>query len=92
MARLHEYKDSSEKVLMQDVVLDVVCMVLHAERQQLQDQAEQLHRAGVHALRIISARIGQEGRCSDGQELVISRQRKFCSVQNSPINTCIQCL
>ena len=49
MPGVHEDEDSPEEIFVEDVVLDVVGVVLNAEGEQLQDEAEQLHRARVHA-------------------------------------------
>lgn len=40
---LHQHQYSSQQVLVQYTVLDVVRVVFHTKRQQLQHQAEQLH-------------------------------------------------
>ena len=37
-----KHQDPAQEILADDVVLDVICMVLHTEGQQLQDQAQQL--------------------------------------------------
>jgi len=39
---VHEHQHSPQQVLVHDVGLDVVGVVLHAERQELQDQRQQL--------------------------------------------------
>ena len=49
MSGVHEDEDSPEEIFVKDVVLDVVGVVLDAEGEQFQDEAEQLHRARVHA-------------------------------------------
>lgn len=61
MPGLHEHQDPSEEIFMQDVVLDVVSVVFNAKRQQLQDQAQELDRAGVLALRLVVDSVGQQG-------------------------------
>ena len=47
MLRGGEYQHPPQDVLVDDVVLDVVGVVLHTERQQLQDQGQQLRRLEV---------------------------------------------
>lgn len=42
MFGVHEHEHSPQQVLIHDVVLYVVRVVLHAERQQLEDQSEKL--------------------------------------------------
>ena len=39
MSGLHEDEDSSEEIFVQNVVLDVVGVMLHAKGEELQDQA-----------------------------------------------------
>ena len=53
MLRLHEDENSSEEILMKDIIFDVVCVEFDAEGQQLQDQAEKLHSAWVVSLRLV---------------------------------------
>ena len=56
MPGVHEDEDSPEEIFVEDVVLDVVGVVLNAEGEQLQDEAEQLHRARVHAQLLLRLR------------------------------------
>ena len=58
----HEHQDAPEQIPVEDVVLDVVCVVLDAEREQLEDQAEQLDRRIVLAVGPVGGRVRQQRR------------------------------
>lgn len=57
---LHQHQYSSQQVLVQYTVLDVVRVVFHTKRQQLQHQAEQLHGVIVFVGRCIIDCVGQK--------------------------------
>ena len=64
MLGLHQNEDSPEKVLVQDVVLDVVSVVLDKEGKELEDEALQLNGAVVVLLRPVAGCVGQKGTCN----------------------------
>ena len=60
MLGLHQNEDSPEKVLVQDVVLDVVSVVLHKEGQQLKNETLELYSAVVILLGPVAGCVGQK--------------------------------
>lgn len=63
MCTLHQHKDALQEILLQDAVLYVISVMLDAERQQLEDQSEQLHRLVVFVHWLITDRVQQKWRC-----------------------------
>ena len=59
VAGLDKDEDAAEEVLGEDVVFDVVGVALDAERQQFQDQTQELYRAGVVRVRLVTRRVGK---------------------------------
>lgn len=62
MPRPHEDENAAEEIAVQDVVLNVVSVVLDAEGEQLENEAEQLNGGIVLLDRSIASRVGQQ-RC-----------------------------
>ena len=58
MPGLHKNENSSQEVLVQDVVLDVVSVVLDKEGKELEDEALQLNGAVVVLLRPVAICVG----------------------------------
>lgn len=60
--RLHEYQHSTQKVFVEDAVLDMVCVVFYAERHQLQHKRQQLSTCIILTQWGITASVAQQGR------------------------------
>lgn len=61
VGRLHQDEYLPEQILVENAVLDVIGVVLDAERQELEDQTEQLDGAVVLAGRSLADRVCEEG-------------------------------
>ena len=70
MSGVEQYKYASHEVFSHDVVLDVVCVVLNAESEQLQDEREQLGRLEVILGWLLLHRVGKEW-CSQHMHAVL---------------------
>ena len=64
---LEQHQHPPEDVPVDDVVLDVVRVVLHAERQQLQDQRHQLRRLEVLPQHHLACRVWEQRRWGVGE-------------------------
>ena len=60
MPGLHKNENSSQEVLVQDVVLDVIGVMFDKERQQLQNEALLLNGALVNLLRLLARGVGKK--------------------------------
>jgi hypothetical protein len=63
VSTFHQHEYPPQQIFAQYTVFDVVRMVFHTERQQLQHQAEQLHGVIVFIGRRIVDCVGQQGCC-----------------------------